>query len=196
VPKFIMDARVKPGHDAECLARVSHRIQTCVVARVLYGPGQAVSILLPRRPEKEPRARGTPGSWRTRGPRHLAASRRAEVRITASPPFPRRPARGVLRFAPPRPRWTSRFRRPASPLELEGRLSTAVGPGRIRRACDRCRSRHHGARRRAVGAPGRGGLDRRLGDRRRISSAPNRPPPPAPRQKTLDQTPLGSEGGM
>jgi hypothetical protein len=52
VPKFIMDARVKPGHDAECLARVSHRIQTCVIARILYGPGQAVSILLPRRPEK------------------------------------------------------------------------------------------------------------------------------------------------
>ena len=114
----------------------------------------------------------------------------------ASPPNPRRPARGVWRFAPPRPRWTSRFRRPASPLELEGRLSTAVGPGRVRRACDRCRSHHHGARRRAAGAPGRGGLDRRLGDRRRISSVPNRPPLPAPRQKTLDQTPLGHEGGI
>jgi len=161
------------------------RAKTSVIARILWAaPGTPYSDT-DRRSRKVPRARGTPGSWRTRGPRHLAASRRAEVRITASPPFPRRPARGVLRFAPPRPRWTSRFRRPASPLELEGRLSTAVGPGRVRRACDRCRSRHHGARRRSAGAPGRGGLDRRLGDRRRISSAPNRPPLPAPRQKTL-----------
>jgi hypothetical protein len=141
--------------------------------------------------------RGRAGHQGPDGPADLDASRHrglSKSDSAASPPFPRRPARGVLRFAPPRPRWTSRFRRPASPLELEGRLSTAVGPGRVRRACDRCRSRHHGARRRAAGAPGRGGLDRRLGDRRRISSAPNRPPPPAPRQKTLDQTPLGNEG--
>jgi hypothetical protein len=85
---------------------------------------------------KNPRARGTPGSRRTHGPRRLAASRRAEVR-TASPPLPRRPARDVYRFAPSRPRWTDLFRQPASPCELKGCLSTAAGPGRARRTCDR-----------------------------------------------------------
>jgi len=159
-------------------------------------PGRPSPFCCRAAPKKN---RGRAGRQGPDGPADLDASRHrglSKSDSAASPPFPRRPARGVLRFAPPRPRWTSRFRRPASPLELAGRLSTAVGPGRVRRACDRCRSRHHGARRRAVGAPGRGGLDRRLGDRRRISSAPNRPPPPAPRQKTLDQTPLGSEGGI
>ena len=49
--------------------------------------------------------------------------------------------------------------------------------------------------RRAAGAPERSGLDRRLGQWRRISDAPNRPPLPAPRLETLDQTPLGNEAG-
>jgi hypothetical protein len=114
----------------------------------------------------------------------------------ASPPNPRRPARGVWRFAPPRPRWTSRFRRPASPLELAGRLSTAVGPGRVRRACDRCRSRHHGARRRAVGAPGRGGLDRRRVYGAASPTPPTRPPLPAPRLETLIRHPSVTRDGM
>jgi len=34
------------------------------------------------------------------------------------------------------------------------------------------------------------------GNWRRISDAPHRPPLPAPRLETLDQTPLGNEGGM
>src|SRR5664280_1404024 len=88
-----MDARVKPGHDAECLARVSHRIQTCVVARVLYGPGQAVSILLPRRPEKEPKARGTPWKRRTCGYSDFSTPRCCEVSRSAGPSGPWRPAR-------------------------------------------------------------------------------------------------------
>src|SRR6185312_9266400 len=53
---------------------------------------------------------GANHSARTHGPRRLAATRHAEVRITASPPEPRRPAHGVSRSAPHRPRWTSHFR--------------------------------------------------------------------------------------
>src|SRR5690242_11456311 len=40
-------------------------------------------------------ARDALESRRTHGPRRLAATRHAEVRITASPPDPRRPAHGV-----------------------------------------------------------------------------------------------------
>jgi hypothetical protein len=50
--------------------------------------------------------RGTPGSRRTHGPQHLTALRLAEMVVTASPPFVRRPARGVSRLAPHEPRWT------------------------------------------------------------------------------------------
>src|SRR5665213_3769808 len=67
--------------------------------------------------------RGRAGRQGPDGPADLDASRHrglSKSDSAASPPFPWRPARGVLRFAPPRPRWTSRFRRPAFPLELEG----------------------------------------------------------------------------
>ena len=155
-----MDARHKAGHDSESLVSPGNDQQACVIARILCGPGQAVSSTVRLRPEGLGRdkphnlekSRGRAGrqgpgrtqvyavcankSARTHGPRRLAASRRAEVR-TASPPFPRRPARDVYRFAPSRPWWTSHFRQPASPCELEGCLSTTMGPGRARHTCDR-----------------------------------------------------------
>jgi len=77
-----------------------------------------------RSPLKEPRARGTPRVLtdpRTSTPRDIEVCRNPVPAFAlarydgqaASPPNPRRPARGVFRFAPPRPRWTSRFRHPA-----------------------------------------------------------------------------------
>jgi len=54
---------------------------------------------------------------RTSTPRDIEACRSPNSRKSAVSMASR--AR-CLRFAPPRPRWTSRFRRPAFPLELEG----------------------------------------------------------------------------
>jgi hypothetical protein len=90
-----------------------------------------------RRSRKVSRARGTPGSGRTRGPstpRDIEVCRSPNSRKYAVSMASR--AR-CFRFAPSRPRWTARFRQPAFPLELAGRLSTAVGPGRVRQTCDR-----------------------------------------------------------
>ena len=125
---------------------------------------------------------------RTSTPRSIEACRSPYCRKSAVSMASR--AR-CLRFSPLRPRWTSRFRRP---LAL-GRLSTAAGPDGAKRTFDRLPAPAiNGAQRRTVGAPGRSGLDRRQGKLRRISDAPNRPPLPAPRQKTLDQTPPRSRG--
>ena len=101
-----------------------------------------------------------------------------------------------FRFAPCRPRWTSHFRQPASPLELEGCLSTAAGPGRAGEPVTGCRHRHHGAQRRAAGTPGRRGLDRREGN---FAPHLRRPLPataPRPASGDADQTPLATWGGM
>ena len=132
---------------------------------------------------------------RTHGPRRLATSRLVEADRAASPPVPRRPARGVCRFAPHRPRWTYLSGDRASPLELAGRLSTAVGPGR------RCVSvtAAHGAITGPVdarkGAPGRCGLDRRAASPHLQRSVISRPPLPAPRLETLIRHPF-RWGGM
>jgi hypothetical protein len=101
------------------LSAASHRASA--IARILCrGPGQARLLdLLPPAPNRG-RA-GRQGSKGTHGPRRLATSRLVEVlvprlalwfersaRRAASPPNPGRPARGVFRFAPHRPRWSSR----------------------------------------------------------------------------------------
>ena len=141
---------------------------------------------------------------RTRGPRCLAASGHAEV-CTAFRQVRRKSAKtqGVpravfVRFAPLRPRWTYRFRHPSlcedanayPPLVGPGRKgepatgslncppAIAAGPGGARTA----------RRDEAAWTAGRGKL-------RRISDAPDRPPLPAPRLETLDQTPLGTGRG-
>ena len=68
------------------------------------------------------RARGTPGSRWTHGPRRLAAPGRNTN--SASPPLVRRPARGVYRLAPQDPRWSYTFRR--GPICGSPCLTTAV----------------------------------------------------------------------
>ena len=167
----------------------------------LSGAGFACIPHSIRGPEESARARGTPRVQN--GPTDLDASQHRGMLKSgppsrrfgafgghsASPPNPWRPARGVYRFAPCRPRWTSRFRQPASPLELEGCLSTASGPGRAGEPATGCRRRHRGAQRRAAGTPGRRGLDRREEKPRRISDASPRPPLPAPRPETLIRHP-------
>jgi len=118
----------------------------------LVGAGYAVVCLHPL-PSEKPRARGTPRvpgaskftqvgankNARTRGPRHLAIPRLVETGSAASPPNPRRPARGVSRSAPQCPRWTYPFRQPFFPFGLSGCLSTAVGPGRSEQPMTGCR---------------------------------------------------------
>src|SRR5256885_3170411 len=90
----------------------------------LAAPGRpSLDLAFTASPEAEgARNAGVPGDPRTSTPRDIEAGR---VKVTASPPSLRRPARDVYRFAPLRPRWTSRFRRRAFRQE---RLSTAAGP--------------------------------------------------------------------
>ena len=107
---------------------------------------------------------------------------------SASPPGPGVPREVFVRFAPLRPRWTIHFRRP---LFTIGRLTTAGGltdvtsiwldayrppPKRPRRRTGRCAGTER------LGPPGRG-------KSRRISSAPTRPPLPAPHLKMLYRHP-------
>jgi hypothetical protein len=142
------------------------------------------------------RERAQTKSAQTHGPRRLATSRLVEADNAASPPIPRRPARGVYRFAPHRPRWTDRFRRPCLSFGLEGRLSTAELTQLVPSTSDRAGcQRRWGLTWRVVSAPGR----MRLGPPgREIDAAsptpPNRPPLPAPRLETAD--PSVARGGM
>ena len=95
-----------------------------------------------------------------------------------------------FRFAPQRPRWTSHFRQPASPCELAGRLSTAVGPGLSWRTCDRLPIS-------AITGPGGArqvrrdlcGLDRRAASPHLQRNVIPRPPLPAPYLKMLIRHP-------
>ena len=92
---------------------------------LFQAPGVALSSLLCA--WINPRARGTPGSQRTHGPRPLAGPRRPGgepgvpgfssgrcsyewVAAAASLPVPRHPARGGYRLAPRDPRWAYSFR--------------------------------------------------------------------------------------
>jgi hypothetical protein len=80
---------------------------------------------LPLPPKSTEGARDAKGPG---GPTGLDASRHrglSKSDSAASPPFPRRPARGVYRFAPRRPRWSSV--RHATPSQ--GRNTPPLGPG-------------------------------------------------------------------
>ena len=131
---------------------------------------------------------GRQGSARTHGPRRLAASRLAEVRITASPPSPMasraRCLIGLLRAAPG---GRYRFRRFAFRRE---RLSTAMDPRWTRLPrLTRLRRHHHGAPWPAAGA-GTARLGPPGGKKRAASpTLPPRPPLPAPRLETLIRHP-------
>ena len=154
-----------------------------------------------------PRARGTPrvpGAHKfTRvcankvlGPTGLDASRHRGLSSPYSPQvrqIPRRPARGVYRSAPQRPRWTSISG--ATPFGMR-RLTTASDPGRERHACDRLPSPpSRGPATRGVGGPGR----LRLEPPGRVSTSPlpRHSPATAPHSVSEDavQTPLGNETG-
>ena len=128
---------------------------------------------------KMPRARGTPRVQpdpRTSTPRDIEACR--NPRITASPPNPRRPARGVCRSIPLRPRWTYRFRQPFSPSGLSGRLSTAAGR-------DESRDPVTGSQAPAVTGPSGARLARRD-----ISGFDRRAVPPHLRRNVIPRPPL------
>jgi hypothetical protein len=149
----------------------------------LTGAGYAVvKIRLRCASADKPRARGTPRVLmdpRASTPRDIEACRSpvpvfALCGATTGKPQVRqvrwRPARGVCRLALHRPRWTSHFRQPASPFELEGCLSTAVGPDRTGSLVTGCQPDHHGD----PAAHGRCAGTKQLGPpglRRRISDA-------------------------
>src|SRR5665647_2491329 len=83
-----------------------------------------------------------------------------------------------------------------APRLTEGRLSTANGPKRCPAHLTVPAAAVSEAQRRAERHAGTKRLGPPAGTWRRISDAPNRPPLPAPRLETRDQTPLGHEGGM
>ena len=142
-----------------------------------------------RRPERNRGRAGRQRSCWTHGPRRLATSRLVEVLVSAaSPPNPKASRARRLRLAPHRPRWTDLFRRS---LALEApihRSQAQVGTGKT---CDRPPAPAiTGAQWRAAGAPGRSGLDRRVGKARAASpTLPPRPPLPAPCLETLIRHP-------
>ena len=143
-------------------------------------------------------ARDAKGPKRTRRPRCLAASRRPPSRRharevkSASPPFPRRPARGVYRLAPHGPRWTDLSGDPPLLSNWKAAYPPLSGPGRAGKPVTGRRCRHHGAQWRAAGAPGH----MRLGPPgpRIASPMQGHSPATAPRPVSEDavQTPLGT----
>ncbi len=169
----------------------------------LVGPGQALVAFRVRRSRiRTEGARDAVGSGRTEvhasvrklkvlRPTGLDASRHRGLSKLIVPQV--RQSLGVPRavfgrFAPHRPRWTYLSGDPASPFELAGRLSTAVGPGRRCGPVTGCNA-----------TPSRGPVDARLARRDeaawtagsgKLSAAsptpPNRPPLPAPRLETAD----------
>ena len=115
------------------------------------------------------------------------------LRKSASPKASR--AR-CLRFAPHGPRWTDLSGDPPLLIELEGRLSTALGPRSGRQTCDRLPvSAITGPRGARQARRDTCGLDRRaLASHLRCKVIP-RPPLPAPRLKMLYRHP-SVRGGM
>ena len=147
----------------------------------------------PRRPEEYRGRAGHQGSCRTHGPRRLAASRHAEVRITASPPSPKASRARCLKACSA---WSPVVVRSSVRL-ITHRLSTVGGPAvRPRRPTGLRRMCHRGPQRREALAPGSVRLGPPGGEICAASpTLPPRPPHPAPRLETLDQTPLGNGPG-
>jgi hypothetical protein len=108
-----------------------------------------------------------------------------------------RPARGVCRSAPYRPRWSYLSGNPCSPFGLRGRLTTASGPGRERQS-------QRPAAVPAIAGPSDARLVRQ--DDAAWTAGPwcahlrhhviPRPPLPVSCLEMLDQTSLGSETGF
>ena len=144
--------------------------QTCVIARVLCpAPGRPHSQIAFPACAPITRARGTPGPERPRSSVHGVCRKCTDV-VTTELPDPRRPARGVYRFAPHGPRWTD-----LSGAPPQEHLSTAAGlVGCLRRLLRRVRGPLRDVSRlcplpigltpqwRTVSAPGPSGLDRGL----------------------------------
>jgi hypothetical protein len=179
----------------------SSAVLTCVIARILDRPRAGRRLVFLFRISQNPRERGTPKVLtdpRTSTPRDIEACRNPFCppfeRAAASSPFPRRPARGVFRFAPLRPR-QSAFH--ASHLRRRDALSTVAGVLACGRPVPLTDTGHTYAvkrpLRRAAGAPGQKRLGPPEGYWRRISDAPSSHRSPPQHQETL-QMPPGSMG--
>ena len=184
------------------LSPLPGRDQARDIARILCSaPGRPYSTLRTARMKGARDASG-PGAFKfTQNaqtkmlrPTGLDASRHRGVsksNIAASPPVPRRPARGVFRSIPQGPRWTYRFGRPAS---RQASLSTASGPDRRELNVTIRRRRHHGATWR--GAPRRDlcGFNRRAAPPHLRRDVIPRPPLPAPHLQMLIRHPFIGAG--
>jgi hypothetical protein len=105
-----MDARVEPAHDTGCAAGARHR--PCSLRRGVRHRLPDAGLVRHPAFDRPPRMRteGARDAKGRNGPAGLDASRHRGVSKSELPQVrqnPRRPARGVLRFAPQRPRWTS-----------------------------------------------------------------------------------------
>jgi hypothetical protein len=134
------------------------------------------------------RARGTPKvpkDTRTSTPRDIEACRSLIVpQVRQTQGVPRAVFLGLLRIAP------GGLTFQAPPLSKVRRLSTARGARTASGTSDRVkRRRQFGPLWRAVGAPGRSGLDRRRGNLAPHLRRFPRPPLPAPRLETLIRHP-------
>ena len=129
------------------------------------GPGQAVVQNLHSHPAPINEGARNAGAPTAPQPRVMCELDSHEL-ITTVLPVPRRPARGVYRFAPRSPRWTYRFRRP---VLRQARLSTAM-------RTDLCAGTSR------LGPP--------MGLFAPNLRHPHRPPLPAPASDDADQTPL------
>ena len=199
-----MDARVKPGHDAEFSARASlhqFNFQTAWLSQRSAAPVGLVGAgyrRIPNRPLSK-KNRGRAGRrWAQTDPQ-ASVPRDAEAHQTAplhafalhkgsaSPPVPRRPARGVYRFAPHGPRWT----------DLSGNLPYGSLPIHRLRAQTDADLPVTGCRLRPSPGPGGArlarrdtcGLDRRACTSHLRCTVIPRPPLPAPCLKMLIRHP-------
>jgi hypothetical protein len=177
--------------------RSMEKLQACAITPVLCflaARGKPHSHFPPP-PSCRGRA-GRQGSLWTHGPRRLATSRLVETDSAASPPSPMasraRCLIGLLRSAP----GGLTFQATILSFRIVGRLTTALGPGRVRQCL-------RPAAVPAIAGPSGARLVRRdvCGFNRRAVGAHlrrhviPRPPLPVSCLEMLDQTPLGNETG-
>ena len=184
LPRLVMDARVKPAHDAAFVApscQMAKRHRPYSLSRPRAGPRLICLPALEQRTEGARNATG-PEDPRASTPRDIEACRRPvspQVRLLRG--VPRAVFIGLLRIAPG---GLTVSGDPASLLDWKAAYPPLNGPNGAQHFRPCRRPSPVGPAWRAAGAPGRSGLDRRPRKPRRISDAPE--PATAPRPVSED----------